>query len=46
MWKLALSNENIDRVLINTAAMALTDIIKNWENTYKIVQVEKIINAL
>jgi len=46
MWKLAIPSEDIDKVLINYAALAITDIVKNWDNTYKLPIVELILNSL
>lgn len=46
MWKLAIPSEDVEKVLINYAAIALTDIVKNWENSYKLPLVQRILNSL
>lgn len=46
MWKLTIPSEDVDKVLINYAAIALTDIVKNWQNSFKLTLINRILEAL
>jgi hypothetical protein len=46
MWKLAFPSEDIEKVLINMAALAVDEIIKSWDNSYKLPIISRILQSL
>jgi hypothetical protein len=47
MWRLAIPQvDSIDKVLVNKASIAITDIIKTWDNSHKITIFKRIIESL
>jgi hypothetical protein len=47
MWRLAIPQvDTIDKVLVNKASIAITDIIKTWNNSHKIAIFKRIIDSL
>jgi hypothetical protein len=47
LWRLAIPGEqNIDKVLINQAAVAIPEIIRNWDNNTKVIYIKRLIESL